>query len=157
MLSQVKANCIVTDTDSEWDDIRGQQCSALNVRADSNGIFPMVEVEYQWSMCNENPFDIALRDPKAKMYDWTKKPGSKAANVADPRIPLGGEILESGTCIDRQETLQLDTTDRYNVATQLEGYVLDENDNQKDAQTGKIDAFRSFNSIGFDRIFSCMH
>ncbi len=142
MIFQTKANCIVTDSRSEYDDVRGQQCSSLNVRANDDGDFPMVDVEYSWSMCNKNAFDIELRDPQAKFYDWTRVAGSKETNVANPRIPVGGRTLKSGECLEEKRPLSLDTENRYNVATQLEGFVLDSDGSRLSPTTGKSDALR---------------
>ncbi len=94
-------------------------------------------------MCNGNAFDIELREPFAKMFDWTVVEGDKAKNIVNPRIPLGGTMLRSGECIEREKDLSLTTASRYNVATQLEGFVLDENGNRKDPKTGTYCAFDS--------------
>ena len=126
----------ITDSRKEYDNIRGKKCGVLNVRPDDDGDYPVVDVEYTWSMCNYNDFDIELKDPQAKMYDWTMKKGDKEKNVANPRFPLGGLALPSGNCIEREEDLDLNTANRYNLATQLEGFVIDENGNRKPPATG---------------------
>ncbi len=124
-----------------YKDIKGKKCGNLNVRPDENGVYPMVDVEYSWKMCNGNDFDIELREEKAKFYDWTKKAGDKNANIANPRFPLGDKstkILASGTCMEKKEELTLTTANKYNVATQLEGYVLRNNGQRLNSQTSEF-------------------
>ncbi len=78
-------------------------------------------------MCNNNRFDIKLKKDFAKFFDWTKKAGSKAESVKDPRFPLGGTTLKAGRCLTQSQVLTLDTTNRYTIATQLEGFVVNRN------------------------------
>lgn len=88
-------------------------------------------------MCNKNAFDIKLKTDYAKFFDWTKKPGSKAENINDPRFPLGGETLDAGECLNKSATVTLDTTNRYTIASQLEGFVVGADGQNKDPATGK--------------------
>ncbi len=136
----VDADCTVIDPRPEYASLRGESCGALNVEADSNGNYPDVKVKYSYSMCNYNRFDIRMKN-EAKFYDWTKKRGDKAKNVADPRVPLGGLTLKSNDCETYDEEFFLSTANRYNIATQLEGFVLDTSGNAKDPQFGKCVIF----------------
>ncbi len=87
-------------------------------------------------MCNNNDFDIDLRNNKAKFFDWQR--GAKADNIDNPRIDLWGKTLKNRSCLNESRTLSLETTNRFTVATQLEGYVIDPiTGNKKDAATGK--------------------
>lgn len=135
---QVDTDCIITDTRKELDDVRGKNCNKLDVSNYSSGSYPSVEVKYSWEMCNKNDFDIELRDKKAKFFDWTRTKGSKQENVRDPRIALGGKTLAKGQCLNESRTIILDTTNRYTIASQLEGYVVDPSTGMnKDAETGE--------------------
>ena len=117
--------------------MRGEKCGALNVEADANGNYPDVQVTYSYSMCNNNRFDIKLKD-ESKFYDWAKKRGDKQKNVANPRFPLGGRVVGAGRCITKEDTFFLSTANRYNIATQLEGFALDNNGVAKDPKFGKL-------------------
>ncbi len=132
----VDAECTVTDTRPAYADVRGEKCSALNVEADANGNYPDVQVRYDYSMCNYNPFRIKMKK-EAKFYDWTKIRGDKQKNVQNPRVQLKDSELAPGRCITYDETFYLSTKNRYNIATQLEGFALDSNGVEKDSSTGK--------------------
>ena len=110
-------------------------CNNLEVAPDDNGVYPNVEVQYSWEMCNKNNFDIQLNQNYVKCFYWTKKRGSKALNIDRPRIPLGGKTLKAGACLNRSEAV----TNRYTIASQLEGFVVDESctSGTVDPQNGK--------------------
>ncbi len=132
----VDAECTIVDPRPEYANLFGEKCGALNVEADSNGNYPDVKVKYSYSMCNYNRFNIRMKD-EAKFYDWTKKRGDKAKNVANPRFPLGGRVLLAGQCFTEAPEFYLSTANRYNIATQLEGFVMGANGSNMDPQFGK--------------------
>ena len=63
-------------------------CNKLEVAPDNNDVYPNVEFQYSWEICNKNNFDIKLKPNYAKFFDWTKKKGSKAVNIGSLRIPF---------------------------------------------------------------------
>jgi hypothetical protein len=148
--------CLKVDTgckivDPAFPNFKGENCSTLVVTADGNGKYPEVEVEYSWEMCNENSFDIELKQNFAKFFDWTKKPGSKAESIKNPRFPLGGKFLKAGECLKQTKVHKIDTTNRYTIATQLEGFVVDDSaDGRKNSQNDYCYAFGN-ESVSFKK------
>lgn len=140
----VDSSCTIIDSRPEYVSLRGKNCSKLKVEADGDGNYPGVEVEFSWKMCNENSFDILLND-KGKFFDWARVKGSKKYNLANPRFPLGGTTLVSGACLKKDETLTINTGNRYNIATQLEGNVLNPSGQLEDPRTDYCYAYTSDN------------
>lgn len=138
----VDSTCTIIDSSPEYAGLQGKNCSKLTVKADSYGNYPDVMVQYSWKMCNKNHFDILL-NRKGKFFDWTRAKGSKNQSLANPRFPLKGTVLASDTCLTREETLTINTGSRYNIATQLEGFVLDPDGKRKDPRTDYCYAYTS--------------
>lgn len=132
---QVDAKCTIADERQEYEEIYGKKCSQLNVEADEDGNYPVVDVTYAFSICNGNDLDIML-NRKAKFFDWRRAKGAKKESIENPRFPLEGQIVKSGKCLETSITFGLSAGSRYNIASQLEGVFMDASGNLKDDVEG---------------------
>jgi len=92
-----------------------------------------------------------MLNKKAKFFDWRRAKGAKKESIENPRVPLRGQVVKSGQCLEERIVFDLSAGNRYNVASQLEGVFIDESGNRKEGANDPYCYAYSFEPINIKR------
>ena len=131
---QAKAECTIIDDDPMFVDQRNNTCDSLKVNgtlAGDTGVYPQVEVEFSWELCNYNVADLPggnyavnlLGGKKRSIFQlWNNREKPVIIEKYGKSMTLGAVGSNVETCISltRQETLDTSIPYWY-MSAQLEG------------------------------------
>ncbi len=139
----MKAECTIIDDDPMFVDQRNNTCDSLKINgtlAGDTGVYPQVDVEYSWELCNYNVADspgvnyaVNLLDgkKKSKIQLWNNKEKPVFLGKYGKSMTLGAVGSDVETCISHTRQEKLDTSIPYwYMSAQLEGHPTYDGENK---------------------------